>query len=52
MSYVLDNWKEVGAVIGAVVTIISFVAALTKTKKDDTIVKWLKDATKRFLSLN
>ena len=38
MNWIIDNWIEITAVIGSVVTAASLIVKLTPTPKDDAIL--------------
>lgn len=52
LTLIKGNWAEILVAISAGLNLFSAIAALTKTKKDDNLAKWLKVAAKRFLSIH
>lgn len=38
MEWITQNWKDILAVIGGVVTVASIIVKLTPTPKDDTVL--------------
>lgn len=38
MNWIVEHWKDVLAIIGAVVTVASLIVKLTPTQKDDNIL--------------
>ncbi len=51
VNWVTSNWIGIGLVISGGINLFSAIAALTKTKRDDEIADYLKNATLRFLSI-
>ncbi len=38
MSWILEHWKDVLAIIGAAVTLATLIVAITPTQKDDALL--------------
>ena len=50
-QWVQDNSVGLLAIASGALNLFIAIAAVTKTKKDDTVSKWIKDVFKNFLSL-
>ena len=50
MSFLTENYVEILAVAGALITVATFITTLTPTKKDDAVVSKIR-ATLEFISL-